>query len=207
MIKETRHFFILLLLSVFCAADAVRVRPGNWAQPIIASSLGNFYRVSDELYRSEQPNASDIPDLKAFGIQTVLSLRHYHHDSREFERAGLSSLQYNMDASSVSVSDLIAVLRLIRTAPKPILLHCWQGSDRTGFVVAGYRMVFMNWSPADAIEELRLGGFGHHESAYPNIAKVLRGMDVSAVRNAVFDNGVPNPPPAGVAPAGPKPAN
>jgi len=207
MNRAVRHFFIFLLLAVFCAADAVKVRPGNWAQPIVASSLGNFYRVSDELYRSEQPSASDIPDLKAFGIQTVLSLRHYHRDSSEFESAGLSALQYKMDAGSVSVSDLIAVLRIIRTAPKPILLHCWQGSDRTGFVVAGYRMVFMNWSTADAIEELRLGGFGHHESSYPNIARVLREMDVSAVRKAVFDGAAPNPPPAGVAPAAPKPAN
>jgi protein tyrosine phosphatase (PTP) superfamily phosphohydrolase (DUF442 family) len=195
MITATRHFLLFLSLAVLCAADSVKVRPGSWAQPVIASSLGNFYRVSEELYRSEQPKAADIPDLKAFGIRTVFSLRHYYHDSRAFERAGISAIQYQMDAGSVSVADLIAVLRLMRTAPKPILLHCWHGSDRTGFIVAGYRMVFMSWSPADAIEELRLGGFGHHESSYPNIARVLREMDVSEVRAAVFfNNVVPNPP-------------
>lgn len=122
MNKAARHFLILLLLAVFCAADAVKVRPGNWAQPIVGSSLGNFYKVSDELYRSEQPSASDIPDLKAFGIKTILSLRHYYHDS-----------------------------------------------------------------------------------CYPNIAKALREMDVPAVRKAVLDGVIPNPPPAGVAPTAPKP--
>ena len=194
MIPAMRHLFLLLSLAVLCVADTVKVRPGNWAQPVIASSLGNFYRVSDELFRSEQPKASDIPDLKVFGIQTVLSLRHYHHDSRAFEGAGIASIQYEMDAGSVSVADLIAVLRLIRASPKPILLHCWHGSDRTGFIVAGYRMVLLNWSAADAIEELRLGGFGHHESAYPNIARVLREIDVAAVRKAVLEDAVPNPP-------------
>jgi len=194
MITAIRHFFLLLLLAIFCTAETVKIRPGDWAQPIVASSLGNFYRVSDELYRSGQPTAADIPDLKALGIKSVLSLRHYWRDSREFERADMSSIQYKMDASSLSVADLIAVLRLIRTAPKPILLHCWRGSDRTGFIVAGYRMVFMNWNPTEAVDELRLGGFGYHESSYPNIARMLRGMDVTAVRQAVFNDAVRVPP-------------
>ena len=161
----------------------------------MGSTLENFYCVSDNVYRSEQPQASDLPALKELGIKTVLSLRHYHHDSGEFDRAGITSLQHKMDAGSVSVTDLITVLRMMRSTPKPLLLHCWHGSDRTGFVVAGYRMVFMNWTAADAIEELRLGGFGHHASYYPNIAKVLKELDVAAVRNAVLNPPQPAPLP------------
>jgi protein tyrosine/serine phosphatase len=193
MVRTARLCLIILLLDNFCAAESVRVRPGNWAQPVLGSSLENFYRVSDDLYRSEQPQASDLPGLKALGIKTVFSLRHYHHDSRDFERAGIHAEQYPMDAGSVSVAELVIVLRTMRTAPKPILLHCWHGSDRTGFVVAGYRMIFMNWTAAEAIEELRLGGFGHHASYYPNIAKVLKELDVAAVRNAVLNPPRPAP--------------
>ena len=202
MIRTARLCLIILLLANSCTTESVRVRPGNWAQPVMGSTLENFYRVSDDVYRSEQPQASDLPDLKALGIKTILSLRHYHHDAEEFEQAGITVVQHQMDAGSVSVPDLITVLRMLRSAPKPILLHCWHGSDRTGFVVAGYRIVFMNWSAADAIEELRLGGFGHHASSYPNIAKVLRELDVAAVRNAVFNPSPPAPLPEAVNPTG-----
>jgi protein tyrosine/serine phosphatase len=91
-----------------------------------------------------------------------------------------------MDAGAVSEQDLIAVLRLIQVSPKPVLLHCWHGSDRTGFIVAGYRMVVMNWSAGQAIEEMRLGGFGFHESYYQNIIETLAKIDVPAVRKAVL---------------------
>lgn len=188
MISFTRHLLLLLLPVLLSAAETPKVRPINWAQPIIDSTLENFYRVSDDLYRSEQPKPADLPDLKAIGIKTVLSLRHYHHDSREFDQAGITTVQHEMDAGSVTVPDLITVLRIIRTGQKPILLHCWHGSDRTGFAIAGYRMVFMDWSAADAIEELRQGGYGYHASLYPNIAKVLQKMDVAAVKKAVFSD-------------------
>ncbi len=184
-----RLALLFVLVTGLGVANTVEVRPARWAQPVIGSSLGNFYRVSDDLYRSEQPAPSDIPDLKKFGIRTVLSLRHYHHDSRAFAQADIQALQHEMNAGSASVSDLVAVLKIIHAAPKPVLVHCWHGSDRTGFVVAGYRMVFMNWTADEAIHELRSGGFGLHESWYPNLAQVLKAMDVSAVRKAVLEGG------------------
>jgi protein tyrosine/serine phosphatase len=148
--------------------------------------LGNFFRVSDELYRSKQPAASDIPELQRVGIKTVLSLREYHHDSKEFARAQIAVRQCAMDAGDVSVAGLVEALRLIHNAPKPVLVHCWHGSDRTGFVVAGYRMVMMNWTADQAVDELRRGGFGYHEFFYPNVIRVLRAMNVAEVRKAVL---------------------
>lgn len=185
--RSVIRFAVLFLAVVGTGlAGNPKLRPHDWAEPIVGSSLGNFYRISDDLYRSEQPTPADIATLKRFGIRTILSLRHYHTDSKAFGRAGIETLQYHMDAGSLSVPQLIDVLRLIRAAPKPILVHCWHGSDRTGFVIAGYRMVFMNWSAERAVEEMRLGGFGLHETWYPNIAKTVQNLDVAAVRAAVF---------------------
>ena len=182
----TRFLAIFLLLAGMGVADTPTDRPTNWAQPAAEGALGNFYRISDELYRAKQPTAADIPELKRVGIKTVLSLRHHHRDSQEFERAQIKALQYEMDAGRVSVDGLIKALRLIRAAPKPVLVHCWHGSDRTGFVVAGYRMVCMNWTAEQAIDELRRGGFGYHEFFYPNVARVLRELNVAEVRKAVL---------------------
>jgi tyrosine-protein phosphatase SIW14 len=178
---------VLLAGLCWCAASEPRVRPAEWAQPVIASTLENCFRVSDDLFRSAQPGRTDLPDLQALGIKSVITLRSFHFDD-VFERSGLHVIQHPMSAGAVSVSDLVAVLRQFRAAEKPVLVHCWHGSDRTGFIIAGYRMVFQNWSRESAIEELRLGGFGYHEANYPDITRILREMDLAAVKKAVFES-------------------
>jgi protein tyrosine/serine phosphatase len=179
---------VLLAGLSWCVASEPRVRPAEWAQPVIASTLDNCFRVSDDLFRSAQPGRADLPDLQALGIKSVITLRSFHFDD-VFERSGFHVIQYPMSADSVSVSDLVAVLRQFRAAEKPVLVHCWHGSDRTGFIVAGYRMVYQNWSRESAIAELALGGFGYHEKSYPDITKTLREMDLAAVKKAVFESG------------------
>jgi protein tyrosine/serine phosphatase len=186
LVRQLRITAILLASLCWCAASQPRVRPPEWAQPVIVSSLDNCFRVSDDLFRSAQPGRADIPDLQALGIKSVITLRSFH-GAAAFEKSGFQVIKHPMSAGSVSVSDLVAVLRQFRTAKKPVLVHCWQGSDRTGFIVAGYRMVFQDWSRESAIDELRLGGFGYHESYYPDIIKTLREMDLAAVKKAVFE--------------------
>jgi protein tyrosine/serine phosphatase len=44
----------------------------------------------------------------------------------------------------------------------PVFVHCQHGADRTGMMVAMYRVVVQGWSKADAIDEMRRGGFGFH---------------------------------------------
>ena len=46
-------------------------------------------------------------------------------------------------------------MKILRDAPKPILVHCQHGSDRTGAVIALYRILFQNMSKVEAIKELK----------------------------------------------------
>jgi protein tyrosine phosphatase (PTP) superfamily phosphohydrolase (DUF442 family) len=186
LMNRFRMTAVLLAGLGWCAASEPRVRPTEWAQPVIASTLENCFRVSADLFRSAQPDRTDLPDLQALGIKSVIILRSLHFDD-VFAQRGFHLITHPMSAGSVSVADLVAVLRQYRSAEKPVLVHCWHGSDRTGFIVAGYRMIFQSWSRESAIEELRLGGFGHHEASYPNIIKTLREMDIAAVKQAVFE--------------------
>jgi tyrosine-protein phosphatase SIW14 len=188
----------VLVLSLSLLSQAVQaapqLRPEKWARPVIDVSLGNLFQVAPDLYRAEQPGKSAVADLKALGIKTFMNLREYHADSDHFAQAGFTLLRHSMAAGSVRAEDLIIVLRQIHQAPKPVLVHCWHGSDRTGFVVAGYRLVFQDWSKADAIDELRRGGFGYHERTYPNVKKTIEALDVAAIKRAVFED-VPAPAP------------
>lgn len=177
---------VLLVLNVAGAAEVPRERPAAWAAPLINTTLGNCYRVSDELYRCEQPDKKDIADLQALGIHSLLNLRHYHTDSKVFEQAGFKLLLQRMEADEITVTDLVAALRQFRTAPKPVMVHCWHGSDRTGLVVAAYRIVFQDWTPAAALEELRHGGYGYHENAFPNIMTLFQTLDPADLRQRVL---------------------
>ena len=175
---------LFLLLNV--AGATPRERPTNWAVPVIGTTLGNCYRVSEELYRCEQPGKQDIADLKALGIRSIFNLRRWNTDSKAFAQAGFKLLLQRMEADDLTEDDLVAALRQIRSAPKPLLVHCWHGSDRTGSVVAAYRIVFQDWTPAAALDELRHGSFGYHETSFPNIITLFETLDATDLRQRVL---------------------
>jgi len=185
-------FFLSASATIMAAANDpapshARVRPAEWAAPVIESSLDNLFRVSPELFRCEQPATSDLADLRVLGVRSLLNLRHHHTDSADFAKAGLTLLAEPMDAGSVTFDQLVAALRKFRAAPKPVVVHCWHGSDRTGTFVAAYRIVFQDWAPAAALDELRHGGFGFHERSFPNLVELLATLNVDALRRRVME--------------------
>jgi tyrosine-protein phosphatase SIW14 len=176
-----------MLASSFSAEPVPRERPADWAAPLINTTLENCYRVSADLYRCEQPDKKDIGDLKTLGVRSILNLRRWNSDPRAFEQAGFTPLLQRMEADDLTVDDLVAALRLFRVSPKPVIVHCWHGSDRTGSVVAAYRIVFQNWTPAAALDELRYGGYGYHEKSFPNIMRLFEALDADALRKRVLE--------------------
>ena len=79
-----------------------------------------------------------------------------------------------MEADEVDPAKVAQALKIITEAPKPMLIHCWHGADRTGLMVAAYRMTTQGWNPAQATDELINGGFGYHATLFPGIADWLR---------------------------------
>lgn len=92
---------------------------------------------------------------------------------------------HRLEADDLTVADLVNALRVLHDAPKPVLVHCWHGSDRTGAVVAAYRIVFQDWTPAAAADEFQHGGFGYHERWFPHLVSLLTTLDVAEVRRRV----------------------
>ena len=188
---------LLLTLAVAGAlpAETPRLRPANWAEPLIDTSLGNAYRVSADLYRCEQPTPTDSADLKALGIRSILNLRNYHKDSDKLAAAGFTLVAEPMNAGEVTEDLLVAALRKFRAAPKPVLVHCWHGSDRTGVFVAAYRIAFQGWPREAAVDEFRNGGYGFHKRWYPNLVELLSSLDVDSFRQRVLADAAPSAPP------------
>ena len=179
-------FLFVLVVGLPAAAPAPPPRPADWAVRVGSGSLKNCYRVSEELYRCEQPTRANLGELQALGIHSILNLREHHTDSKDFEKAGVKLYLERMEAGELTVDNLVAALRQFRAAPKPVLVHCWHGSDRTGSVVAAYRIAFQNWTPAAALDELRHGGYGYHEKWFPNIIALFEKLDAAELRRRVL---------------------
>ena len=167
-------------------SETIRVRPDTWAKPVIGSELENFYKIDDILYRCEQPDDDGMEELEAFGIKSILNFRDHHDDEGEAEDTKLKLYRVEMNAGSITYAQVIESLRIIHNAPKPVAIHCWHGSDRTGCVAAAYRVVFQGWSKADAIDELRHGGYGFHASFYGNIPRLINVLDAEEAKKAVL---------------------
>ena len=90
-----------------------------------------------------------------------------------------------MGARKIKTEDVVAALRIIKKSEGPVVVHCWHGSDRTGAVIAMYRVVFQNWPKEAALEELMNGGYGYH-SIYKNIPEFIRAVDIDDIRKRVL---------------------
>lgn len=153
--------------------------------PIKVKDARNCYRLSPELYRSGQPGGDGFKALEKLGLKSVLNLREYHSDADEAEHTGLRLYRIKLAAGKVTREELMDCLLVISRAPKPVLVHCWHGSDRTGIVCAAYRIVMQGWRGRKRqLEELMDERFGHHRSYYSNLAELVRdtGLEGSSKR-------------------------
>lgn len=146
-------------------------------------ALPNFHKVTDTLYRGAQPTAIGLVDLELdHGIHTVVNLRHFHCDLWMSEPNTMGYFSIPMDTWHVERADAALFLRIAtgeRTTP--VFVHCAHGSDRTGTMVALYRICVMGWSKDQAIEEMVEGGFGFH-GIWQNLKLFINRMDTDKLR-------------------------
>jgi len=141
---------------------------------LAAYAAGTYYEsnfhtvVSGELYRSGQMDSTRLASrVRQYGIKSILNLRGpdqgawYQAEVQTASRLGVLHYDVRLSATEeVDLSKMQDIVRLLRTAPKPILIHCKAGSDRTGLVVALYRLAISGDSPAVADRELTIW-YGH----------------------------------------------
>ena len=187
MLKARKHILtalgllICLLLALGVLLNACQAAPErNDAHP------KNFHKVNEDIYRSGQPSADEFACIATVeGIRSVLNLRDNHDDADEVGLLDIVRFDIPLSAGSITEDDLVRILRTVKSAPKPILIHCWHGSDRTGAAVAACRIVFDGWSVEQAVSELMEPEYGHHKTLYKNIPALLRKADWDRIRNEV----------------------
>jgi protein tyrosine/serine phosphatase len=131
---------------------------------------GNFHAITPgEAYRSGQPDGEALARyVKQYKIKSVLNLRGacpgldwYEEEAAASARLGLK--RYDIDlAAKVELTDeeVRRLMEIFRTAPRPILIHCKHGADRTGLVAAMWKAAVDGETKEEAGKQLALK-FGH----------------------------------------------
>lgn len=143
--------------------------------------FGNLHRINDSMFRSEQPSKTGILEIQKLGVKSVLSLRNVKSDRFIKRNSSLKFYKKTINAWTMTEDELIEALKLLRDAEKPVLIHCVHGSDRTGTVVAAYRIVFEHWSKEKAIQEMLETQFGFHAN-FDNLITLLQKLNVEQVK-------------------------
>jgi protein tyrosine phosphatase (PTP) superfamily phosphohydrolase (DUF442 family) len=194
---------LFLCAGTALAADASSpggplARPSEWAAAVAGTSVGNLYRIEDGFYRGAQPTAAGFRELAGLGVKTVLDLAGGAGDGGFVPEGSLKLVHLPMRAWSLRDDRVLEALRVMTDpANRPLMIHCQHGADRTGALVALYRVVVQGWTKEMAIEEMNRGGY-HHSSLWRNLDRYVMRADVEALRKAL---GVQQPSPAAPAPA------
>ncbi|MDP2046942.1 MAG: tyrosine-protein phosphatase [Deltaproteobacteria bacterium] len=173
---------VFLLIWVGCASVPTANRPDTWAQPVKLEGVPNLYRVSGELYRGDQPSAQGMQNLKELGLKTIINLRSFHSDRDEIGDTVLAYVHITMKAWHPEEKEAVRFLKIV-TDPKrtPALVHCQHGSDRTGTMIAIYRIAVQGWSKDEAVREMTEGGFRFHW-IWSNLPQWVQDLDIDRIK-------------------------
>lgn len=128
--------------------------------------LPNFHQVNERLYRGGQPKDGGLERLAALGVKTIVNLRGAG-DGTTGEEAkartlGMRFVSLPMPNVGRPTGEQIArALEIIDDpANAPVFVHCKRGADRTGVLIAAYRIKHDGWTDEQAITEANRHGMG-----------------------------------------------
>jgi tyrosine-protein phosphatase SIW14 len=149
--SSTRTFLFIAGLPVFAGSPAVQ-------------GIENFYKVGEHVYRGAQPTDAGFSYLAKIGVKMVIDLR--EHDERsiaEQRTVTASGMQYvNVPMTGLTPpteAEISKILALLEDETSgSVFVHCKQGVDRTGTVIAAYRIDHDRWDNARALSEAKSAG-------------------------------------------------
>jgi tyrosine-protein phosphatase SIW14 len=145
-----------------------------------AAGVPNFHQVNDHVYRGAQPTGQGFQSLAKLGVKTVIDLREAGDrsisESKLVEAAGMRYITIPFQGMSApSPSNVAKVLALFDDASAgPVFVHCRRGADRTGTVVACYRIAHDHWDNQKALQEAELHLAFFHEQWLDFVLSIFR---------------------------------
>jgi protein tyrosine/serine phosphatase len=164
--------------------------------------------VPGEIYRSGQLSKWQfVPTIQKHGIEVVIDLNgvdpadeHQAAEIAAYETLGLENYRFKLEGNGTGIvenyiSALTTLARCHREG-KRVLVHCHAGTQRTGSVVAAYRVLVLRQSPQEAYAELSRYGWNPDtdQALLLYLNGNIRHVAEELVRRGVLDQ-VPDPIP------------
>jgi len=156
-----RKFYVSVILIIFFAFAAY---------VFYIMEQDNFHTVTPgEAYRSAQFDGEKLTYyIRRYNIRSILNLRGANPDSvwyREELRVSAANRINHYDVTLTSTkeptrNDVKRLIEIFKSAPKPILIHCQSGADRTGVVAAMWKVIVDHESKSEAEKQLSIF-YGH----------------------------------------------
>jgi len=107
---------------------------------------GNFHKVDKDVYRSAQLFSFNYPYyVGKHKIRSVLNLRGdsqkkwYKDEMKIVKEYNITHYDFHIgDRRLASMQEMDKIVQIIKDAPKPLLIHCKAGADRTSLASALY---------------------------------------------------------------------
>jgi tyrosine-protein phosphatase SIW14 len=165
------------------------------AKKLKVTGVKNFGEVTPFLYRGAQPSHDGFKALAAMGVDIVVDGRLSGQDSERKVVTALGMQYVSIPWHCLFPKDktFAKFLALLRDNPKKkVFVHCRYGNDRTGMIIAAYRMAVQNWSAEEAWQEMQQFGYNHtvcfplhsYEKGFPE--RLKKNRDLSGI--ALTDN-------------------
>ena len=157
--KLLPHALLYLVCTVTVFADSA------------VQGVKNFQCVDENVYRGAQPSGEGFANLAKLGVKTVIDLREAGSRSAAEEQAvkaaGMSYINVPMTGlAPPSEAEITKILDLMEGKDAgPVFVHCLRGADRTGAVVAAYRIDHNGWDNDRALHEAKSMGMSFFQ--YP----------------------------------------
>lgn len=155
----------VVFAALFCSAALLAQDPG----------LPNFKIVNDHVLRGGQPSDDGFKKLAERGVKTVVDLRGVDehsipHEKQVVEADGMNFVSVPMRGLSAPTQEQMSkVLTILDKSDSwPVFIHCRRGADRTGTVLACYRIIHDHWENRKALEEAKANGLSVFERAMRN---------------------------------------
>jgi hypothetical protein len=127
--------------------------------------LKRLIQVCDGLYRGSAPSPEDVVNLhEHFGINKIVSLDEQaaHRIKRITQALGIDHI--TIPINGIDLDPIIALLscdlKSLLLDNGPTYVHCLEGKDRTGMVIAMFQCRYLGMPVQQAIQEAKQIGFG-----------------------------------------------
>jgi protein tyrosine/serine phosphatase len=131
---------------------------------------GNFHPITyGEAYRSAQLDRDEFEYyIKKHDIKSIVNLRGEHPDEKWYAEEIAVSAEHNVQHFNIALSsskepseeDVRQLIDMFQNAPRPVLIHCQAGADRSGLAAAIWKVIIDKEPKSEAGKQLSII-FGH----------------------------------------------